>query len=173
MKLLGLLLAVFVASTSAASVDWRLKRAYVEGLDGDMLLVETTLAIRWDSDVPLELIAWANLVDAGIEVRDDKGHRLEDVVTTGPAPAFQKNVVLKRGESRTFEVITGTFVLVRSGVYKATGRLQGKSPDGKVVVLDLGKLEFDVEMPAKERPNSERSAAPERAAGRGLNKPVD
>ncbi len=152
MKLLGLLLAVFVASASASSIEWRLGRVYSGGPNGDMLFVETSLTIRWNGDLPLELIAWTSMVDVGIEVRDDKGKLLEEVITTGPAPAFKKKVILKRGESRTFDVSTGIFVFARTGTYTATGHLNGESPQGKVVVFDLGKLDLTVEKPAKKEP---------------------
>ena len=143
-------LLLCVASAKASAPDWRLQNV-VPDPETRTLLVETSLTIRWDGRVPIRLIAYRGTVEVEIEVRDDRGHRLAEVISTGPAVAFQKTVTLQRGQSRFFEVSSRDFTLRHPGTYTATGRLVGELPRGKAVTIDLGELRFTIDWAALKR----------------------
>src|SRR4051812_10133886 len=118
MKTLILLACVVIARACAAPViEWSLVKSSIAGLSSDILLIESEIVVRADKE-ELRLEAWRGDSDAvmvDIDVSASDGSKLAKVLSTGPAEAFRKTVVIRPGESRRFVVFTGLFSIASSG----------------------------------------------------------
>ena len=93
-----------------------------------------------------------------------RAHGYGDPIKTGTAYLFHLGGHHYQGKSQEL------FIVSTSDERMEFQSLQGKRG---AKVEDSFALWAELHRPDEKAPNSERSAAPERAAGRGLNKPVD
>jgi hypothetical protein len=115
--------------------------------------------VQWTQDSPLVIRCWQVhdepiLVEASIDVFDANGGEVAKSETTGPVPAFEKSLSIGKGETRTFDVTTNcNFLVAHSGNYYATGILRGTTMNGNAVIIDLGRVPFEVDTPTGIMPN--------------------
>ena len=138
---------------AAPTAEWHVVRAVLTGPDQSMLSVESTVIIQNDSASGVAITNWGGSVLADIEVFDEGGSKLSDVITTGPAPAFAKEYHIQKEEKKTFQIFPCLFVVAKSGEYSAKGRICCISPDGKTVALELPRVTFRVDAQKKKEPN--------------------
>ncbi len=166
MKGFVILVAIVVARAVATpSTEWSIERAVVVGLKNDTLAVDSIIVVRAEGEA-LRIEAWRppdgdpDTVMIDIDVFAADGSKLAKVISTGPAEAFRKELVIPRGESRRYAVFTESFSITRFGWYVAKGQLRGLSAAGRTLDLPLREIRFHVETLGPKKPNKAPEPTP-------------
>ena len=133
-----------------ASAEWRITGTPLVGRDQEMLEVDSSVTIQLDAESVLSISVWGDHILAEIEVFDENGAKLRDVITTGPAPAFSEEVSFRKGQKRSFKIFPRFFLPTHSGTYSARGKIGFEASGGKEGVLELRKISFHIEVPKKD-----------------------